>query len=1192
MEKRIGASAGPLAIIVIILHSLGSIGGEEKNPKPPVKTDTAAETKAAADKAELSNEQGPWRATQQYFHSDSAGRVTPITCRNYLLGLEDRCSQRELLSLFGFEPDFDLFNLEYLVVTLADPLHTRMALDTDRDLEAIQRAASMSKWELATQWLPWTAKQADPNSPEAATLERYPGLLIFRQHFSPGSNSNKLLLVLVVAEMPTAGINRSQFEVVRRLVSRTGSADPDKIRIAAPKFSGSFQSLTRLLVNWPGIDEFLVQSGSVSNSDSARQMLLEFKAKAEKNQSHSTLTFRGSTLPTKAFEDQFKRLVEKLGLSVKLAADINEGGTGFSARSSPGSIPVYSYSRDVAQVRNSYSDAAFINPGAQKNPALTSPLEFSFKDSQFGEDSFPMFSKSHTPVSKNAELVEMIRSLKQTGVRIASLSATNVFDTLFLANVLRRNCPDLRIVVRSPDLLFSQEASRSSLSGLLAISSFPPPELNEWSRLNKTDVEIFASDDQKGEFLAIAALLQQGGWPDKNALPISPAWLLELGSSGWHAIDLLQQANPWMQTDENRADWFDSRLLRTVVDLPPLGRARLRWVLLCLTIASVTLALCGRLLYLKLSPGLLVWSHLCLSDLDGPERKTAVNQTVHHRYLCMISCYAVLAFLNGLLLCPMAAAHFRYGGSINLAVEGIVLIAFAGALITVVYLIVIVPARVCASGPWETCSAGTPIAWESYVIKGLVVLLLFDMTKLWWRCCDADVSGYLLCFRSFNLSAPVSPILPLLTSGIGLFALAYFQLRRFTWGDRRQPRLDTGVLDKALCNEFRDYKGSLARCLYCPRIPPEFRCTPFSLIISATAITAMLLLVWSFTPRLLEPSEFLWLSICLQIPLAVFSGNAFLRFLQSWRLLKGFLSSMNSVALGRYMERLPEFAGSGPVWMREVKVRSLTSFINSSIALHNLDRTQCLNERYAEEFFESLQKFLNPAHRGKATRVTFIGTYQAFRQTAAKISKQLGELVLMPYWASHRLSYVASSDTEPAATSPEAGAAAQAFSAAAGASSGSPDRLRDAAAQLSERKQITPEAYRHASKYVALQYSIFIGYVLQHLQNLLLCSIAGFVLIVIALNCFAFQFPEALSCVIAAVLVLSAIAVVTVLAQLERDPIVSRLSGTHEWELGKDFYIRVIAYGALPVLTVISTQFPAVSRFLTSWVEPAVSKLQ
>jgi hypothetical protein len=75
-------------------------------------------------------------------------------------------------------------------------------------------------------------------------------------------------------------------------------------------------------------------------------------------------------------------------------------------------------------------------------------------------------------------------------------------------------------------------------------------------------------------------------------------------------------------------------------------------------------------------------------------------------------------------------------------------------------------------------------------------------------------------------------------------------------------------------------------------------------------------------------------------------------------------------------------------------------------------------------------------------------------------------------------------------------------------------------------------------------------------------------------------------------LIAMGIAVVFVLASSERDPVLSRLNGTAPGKVGKDFYMNLISYGALPVLTVLAAQFPAIGSFLFSWVQPLLQALR
>ena len=60
---------------------------------------------------------------------------------------------------------------------------------------------------------------------------------------------------------------------------------------------------------------------------------------------------------------------------------------------------------------------------------------------------------------------------------------------------------------------------------------------------------------------------------------------------------------------------------------------------------------------------------------------------------------------------------------------------------------------------------------------------------------------------------------------------------------------------------------------------------------------------------------------------------------------------------------------------------------------------------------------------------------------------------------------------------------------------------------------------------------------------------------------------------------------------MERDMILSRIAGTKEGELNTSFYFKLVGYGALPALSLLATEFPSISSFLYSWVEPAVKAM-
>jgi hypothetical protein len=409
---------------------------------------------------------------------------------------------------------------------------------------------------------------------------------------------------------------------------------------------------------------------------------------------------------------------------------------------------------------------------------------------------------------------------------------------------------------------------------------------------------------------------------------------------------------------------------------------------------------------------------------------------------------------------------------------------------------------------------------------------------------------------------------------------------------------------------------------------------------------------------------------------------------------------LNSIVLRRFFKQVPEFSsGGGPVWIRDIKLMSLSMVVNGYIALHNLDllqkkapaearapkyrdalnnflmtpptpsKKECIEsdgpkevlttlasrEEKVRKKFDALKKFLaTPTSPLDNERKKFVEAYRAFRKCADEIAVELGETMLVKYWKSNKLDFITAEDPEESVDPTAQPKIEPAKSGARGVpfpldvekaivrQSGSADRLEFvllrhaahaaesptehplalAAAAGSSRPQSasadrgnsvstsfwamecselaapgetddqpqasgpSKEEYELASLYVALHYSTYIGYILHQLQNLLVGSSVCFALLMLALNSFAFQAPQTLFHLASATFLIGGIFVLKALAQMERDPILSRLSGSKEGELGKDFYIRVLTFGTLPILTVLATEFPSIGQYISSLVKP------
>jgi hypothetical protein len=48
------------------------------------------------------------------------------------------------------------------------------------------------------------------------------------------------------------------------------------------------------------------------------------------------------------------------------------------------------------------------------------------------------------------------------------------------------------------------------------------------------------------------------------------------------------------------------------------------------------------------------------------------------------------------------------------------------------------------------------------------------------------------------------------------------------------------------------------------------------------------------------------------------------------------------------------------------------------------------------------------------------------------------------------------------------------------------------------------------------------------------------------------------------------------------------MAGSDPGKLNGGFYLKLAAYGALPILSLLASEFPSVSNFLLSWVQPSL----
>jgi hypothetical protein len=133
-----------------------------------------------------------------------------------------------------------------------------------------------------------------------------------------------------------------------------------------------------------------------------------------------------------------------------------------------------------------------------------------------------------------------------------------------------------------------------------------------------------------------------------------------------------------------------------------------------------------------------------------------------------------------------------------------------------------------------------------------------------------------------------------------------------------------------------------------------------------------------------------------------------------------------------------------------------------------------------------------------------------------------------------------------------------------------------------------PSYIRPAEEFLAIRYLALIRAVLINIRYLMIFVSVSFVLAIVAWNSYPFQPREIIDWIFTGLLAILGCGIIWVLAQMHRDPILSRITDKKANELGVEFYIRIFAFGAVPVLTWLTYQFPDIGSTLLKFIQPGL----
>ncbi len=1015
-------------------------------------------------------------------------------------------------------------------------------------------------------------------------LER-PGLILFRKNQEP-PKKQELLAVFLVGERPTFGVNRVAFRAALSIVEQM-SPDNPRIYLIGPSFSGSLPRLSQLLSDsnlWEGLQrkKFIAVSGQATSAQELEKFRLS----------------QAGTLCTTVHDDRYAirnflsylRPAETGGRPdvALLSEDETAYGHEFQPQTgeeenSQGRVLMVRYPRGIARLRNTTNEIPNIGTTSSSSSHDTVPqLPLILKET--GEDVIKTFSQQQTPVSNEAVLVNIAGMLRRNQIRYIGVLATDPLDTLFLVRFLRAACPDVQLVIFSSDLLFARVSHNWSLEGLLTVTTYPLfIENQDYMEPQNPPRRIsFPSAYAEGVYNATRWVLLQ--WEPRASATDDVCDLSPVLNPGLNT--LLEYASPFPDSQSSRADSrHDSKLTSLSQRTPPL------WLTILGHDSFWPVALIGAERD----------DHLISK---GPGYRNSHNFLPEKPSLLWYVLFGLIALHSVgvlLIILVMNPSHttkiegqlstyslFRNFSLNSRKEQGA---ARAVNLLIIVITVAIVNALFLLTfsgfaGWWGFkgfCSVTLLIAAvESLWMTGILIkpktpgdvkiLALFSWVTGIWCLWELALTSHgigavhtidFFAYRALHPESGVSPILPALVLAISYHYWAVLQLRRLRWVEERQPSTVQNP-----CNRFRVELSNIHSSgtvpdnkpwiIPIPRFLPKEIESVFGTQTGFLALPLMglwVFLSWKYSGlSSIEPVSYqFFFELLLVVGYGMLIGN-WVRFLFLWKDLSQLLQSLESHPLRDAFSRLPDDFSWTSIWRGSLQPQLITLTRSHDCLLSLASNNICLLRRdELKAISENLRLFDDEQQLAK-DRLT---AFEAVEKSYASAAWEAG-VELQNYWRR-----------------------------------GNSDSLAEHEKTLAPAALSTEVRTRWLlEEFMALRYCAYIRYVLQQMRNFLEFVTTAFILLAVTSVAYPFQGRHSLATSHLILFLILGTGVAVVFLRMDRDPLLSRLSGSKPNKVGFDFVWRLLSYGSIPLLTLLGSQFPSVRDFLFSWVQPALQAIK
>lgn len=1021
----------------------------------------------------------------------------------------------------------------------------------------------------------------------------------------------------------------------------TPGAKERELKIIGPTFSGSATSLESVLRTWrAGLNsppQVRLLSGTATAISSWPNELGHF---------HSTVIPDCAALP--AIADYFHKDLHEPRIAIAVEEGTSYGssygvpdGRCYSASADESNSKVKKsdilwlrFPLHISDLRVATSESGSSENSQELTPVGHHDLPLHLEQGAGGaSDVAPSFSR-RSVVSDEHVLRNLLAAIGDENIHHVGIVATDVEDAIFLVQEVRQHCPNVTPFLTSADLLYLHSHVNPDLEGTLIFSTYSLfLQTQDWSApfAGMNQVVEFPSDYAEGVYNAVLAQMDDYKDMVDYAKPFSilsskpgsllfpPLWVGIVGRDGLWPIQTLPVARPGRKTHGNLghgASTSSKENARTagekaggdsvwpVALLPvtetervdnvvtsgsersPLNNVELStypssmkavfclvmvlcllpnlWILAMLRTVRRRLGRFGRLL-VRIAPGSRRWTVLVGGNSRGAGRTQLLDRRLYLLSLALVllTIYIVTVSVWTLPLRAVWAlqkAKLLFGGHRSAEIPLLIFSFVAAGAVGIVTIVSVVAIGLNTWRQWPSKWRSVPwIAFVTAAASFFSVLLGITFAASMW-CSGSTLQSLLYFERATAIWDGVSPLLPLLYLAIAALCLAIGQLRRLSLLEAYPlPSPFLGLTTPSFEGVER-HERRIVKLLNAPAYR-QLWVTLIALPVLAFAAFGL----FGDDPLPVDGITF-WIFFVL---VAAFTYVNFLlpfvRFVSLWRELRGLLYRLYFHPTRQAYEELRS-SSVPPTLAHEQKIRLFEPSGSLTAVEFCLEQVRRLigaapQEKYGLVWVD---------HLGRARRELADALGVAEKTLKRVLRNEACGAWGRALWQRWELQLRMANLSVIVVRISEAKWRAE----IAGCK---PARSEDG---------FDAEIRKTAELFVACRVVDFLRQVFPQMLNLVVFSSAGLLALLLAASSYPFPLRDTVSLFSWAVMLVVAAITVGVFIQINRDRVVSMLTGSTpgklNWESG--LVMQVFIFAVLPIMTLLGAQFPYKLQEIFNWL--------